>query len=205
MDRPVLIAREILFERSFCGQERGHIKSCSKYSSGYYCCDCGGGLRLQKWAWECDLCKPVSLEGCACKQGTWSLFGKNSSLACGNPGYVNHFPVCLVDANCKGAFSLDGKHLAQCASYTGFTTKGCRCKRPQNGWTFKGQHGPVHVPTTCGNPNYHKEGPWCYVEETELGCQGDRWGTCEVAKAWSWNGDEMSLSCWKQRWLTLSK
>ena len=57
--------------------------------------------------------------------------------ACGNPGYVNHFPMCVVDESCKDKFSLGGLHLARCATYTSFTTKGCRCKRHRNGWTFK--------------------------------------------------------------------
>lgn len=163
-------------------EERGHIDDCSKYSAGVYCCDCGGGLRLQKWSWECDLCRPVSVGGCSCKRGSWSLFGETSATTCGNPGYTNHFPMCRVEEHCKEKFSLDGLTLAQCASYTGFTTKGCRCRRHQDGWTFKGAHGNVHVPTTCGNPNHHKQGPWCYVEEDEHECQGADWGTCEVAK-----------------------
>mmetsp|Transcript_85429 Transcript_85429/g.104790 ORF Transcript_85429/g.104790 Transcript_85429/m.104790 type:complete len:604 (+) Transcript_85429:40-1851(+) len=159
-------------------EEKGHVESCSKYSAGRYCCDCGGGLRLQKWSWECDLCRPITLSGCHCQPGPFTLFGKTSSTTCGNPGYNQHSPMCVVDASCENKFTLDGVHLAHCGSYTGFTTKGCRCKRHQDGWTYK----DTKVPTTCGNPNGHKHGPWCYVEDGEKECQGDVWGTCEIAK-----------------------
>lgn len=167
----------------FCCQARGRIKSCADYSSGRYCCDCGGGLRLQKWSWDCDLCRPVSLNGCGCKPGPWELFGEISYSECGNPGYTNHMPMCVVDESCKDHFRLGGKILAQCAMYTGFTTKGCRCKRYPKGWTFKGPDGDKFVLNTCGNPNNHKDGPWCNVEENEHECQGDTWGPCEFAKA----------------------
>eukprot|EP00930_Biecheleria_cincta_P035037 TRINITY_DN24136_c0_g1_i1.p1 TRINITY_DN24136_c0_g1~~TRINITY_DN24136_c0_g1_i1.p1 ORF type:complete len:588 (+),score=93.66 TRINITY_DN24136_c0_g1_i1:38-1801(+) len=30
-------------------EKTGQIESCSQYSSGTYCCECGGGLRLQRW------------------------------------------------------------------------------------------------------------------------------------------------------------
>lgn len=160
-----------------CKQERGTIKDCGDWVSKTYCCDCGGGIRLQTWSWECDLCKPVSVTGCACKPGPWTLFGNTSSTTCGNPGYTNHFPMCVVNEGCKSKKSLGGLHLAECAMYTGFTTKGCRCKRHEKGWKFKG----VHVPTACGNPDHHKHGPWCYVEEDEHGCQGGTWGTCELS------------------------
>jgi len=164
-------------------EARGRIKSCADYSSGRYCCDCGGGLRLQKWSWDCDLCRPVSLNGCGCKPGPWELFGEISYSECGNPGYTNHMPMCVVDESCKDHFRLGGKILAQCAMYTGFTTKGCRCKRYPKGWTFKGPDGDKFVLNTCGNPNNHKDGPWCNVEENEHECQGDTWGPCEFAKA----------------------
>ncbi|CAJ1445542.1 unnamed protein product [Effrenium voratum] len=166
-------------------QEKGRIKSCAEWASKKYCCDCNGGLRLQTWAVECDLCRPVSLGGCDCKEGPWTLFGEKSSTACGNPGYVNHFPMCVVDESCKDKFSLGGLHLARCATYTSFTTKGCRCKRHRNGWTFKRDGKEVRVPNTCGNPNEHAHGPWCYVEENEQECQGDTWGTCEESEVHS--------------------
>ncbi|CAJ1362895.1 unnamed protein product [Effrenium voratum] len=171
-------------------QARGRIKNCADYPSGQFCCGCGGGIVIRNWAVECDLCRPVSIGRCDCKEGggrssgwrfwTWSAA---SCTTCGNPGYVNHFPMCVVDESCedKNKFTLDGLHLAPCTTYTSFTTKGCRCKRHVDGWTFKSDGKEVHVPTTCGNPNKHADGPWCYVEDHEQECQGDTWGTCEEA------------------------
>lgn len=138
---------------------------------------------MQKWSWDCDLCRPQSVKGCKCKFGSWSLFGKTSHTTCANPGYVNHFPVCVVEDSCEDSFTMDGKTLAQCHSFTGYTTKGCRCKRQEGGWKFHNGQKEIYVPTSCGNPNGHKDGPWCYVEEEEKECQGEDWGTCEWAKA----------------------
>ena len=29
--------------------------------------------RLEEWSWECDLCQPVSLNGCSCAAGPWEI------------------------------------------------------------------------------------------------------------------------------------
>lgn len=158
-------------------EKRGHIDSCGDYSAGTYCCDCGGGLRLQEWAWECDLCRKVSLKGCQCKEGPWTLFNYTSSSTCGNPGHLNHFPSCVVDEGCADAVVMGGKSLAPCKMYTGFTTKGCRCRRYGQGFT----EGGIKVEGTCGNPN-DKFRDWCYVEESERKCQGGQWGFCEKSR-----------------------
>lgn len=153
----------------------GQIDDCGEYSAGDYCCDCGGGLRLQEWSWECDLCKTFSAGGCSCKTGPWSVFNHTSLTTCGNPGYLNHFAMCRVPDSCHRSSLLGGLRVAPCAPYTGLTDEGCRCLRRKR-WNYHGQE----VLGTCGNPD-GKTKAWCFVVDPEE-CEGKTWGYCEEAK-----------------------
>ncbi|CAK9100704.1 Zinc metalloproteinase nas-25 (Nematode astacin 25) [Durusdinium trenchii] len=158
-------------------EKNGSIDSCRFGESRKYCCECGGGLKLEEWSWECDLCQPVSLNGCSCAAGPWEIKHYRTSKACGTPGLLVHYPVCKV-SSCPKSFSIEGLLVDHCAMYTGFTTKGCQCRRQPKGWTYKG----VHVEGTCGNPSKNPWGDWCFVEKDQIECQKEEWGICEHAK-----------------------
>ena len=101
-----LTTQDLGFIMCIAREARGRIKNCADYPSGQFCCGCGGGIVIRNWAVECDLCRPVSIGRCDCKEGPWTLFGEKSRAMTKEANGLRSFQVWTLIWMNLGTFSL---------------------------------------------------------------------------------------------------